>query len=152
VLLLIASQYTFEFHRENKNRVRKEQERKDYEQARAQRIVDNPGYQPTVQPEKTTTVSSEVETKDMELLDPEETVNNLTEQDRANRLEELEKTESFKNAKQKWKEENPEATIKEYKDAYITGKIDELPWTEYIQNSEQGNSSIWQRIRKKLDE
>jgi hypothetical protein len=152
VLLLIASQYTFEFHRENKNRVRKEQERKDYEQARAQRIVDNPGYQPTVQPEKTTTVSSEGEAKDMELLDPEETVNNLTEQDRANRLEELEKTESFKNAKQKWKEENPEATIKEYKDAYITGKIDELPWTEYIQNSEQGNSSIWQRIRKKLDE
>ena len=42
VLLLIASQYTFEFNRrkdDNGERLRQE-----YEQARAQRIVDNPGY------------------------------------------------------------------------------------------------------------
>jgi hypothetical protein len=193
VLLLIASQYTFEFHKENKNRVRKEQERKDYEQARAQRIVNNPGYQPGGQPEETknevTTGSNNEQpdktstptedsgtdtserdsgtdtvqtdkagsswwdagTEDMGRLDSGSIVNS-SQQDRADKLEELEKTESFKNAKQRWKEENPEATIKEYKDAYITGKIDELPWTEYIQNSEQGNDSIWQRIRKKLDE
>jgi hypothetical protein len=45
VLLLIASQYTFDFHRRSKDdsgeRLRQWQ---DYEQARAQRIVDNPGY------------------------------------------------------------------------------------------------------------
>jgi hypothetical protein len=45
VLLLIASQYTFDFHRRSKDdsgeRLRQWQ---DYEQARAQHIVDNPGY------------------------------------------------------------------------------------------------------------
>ena len=45
VLLLIASQYTFDFHRRSKDdsgeRLRQWQ---DYEKARAQRIVDNPGY------------------------------------------------------------------------------------------------------------
>ena len=191
VLLLIASQYTFEFHKQNKNRVQKEQERIDYEQARAQRIVDNPGYQTggqteetkneittrsnneqpdktgnqtgnsetddnsrtvgtdTAQTEKTGSSGGDVGTEDMGRLDSGQIG---SEQDRANELEELEKTESFKHAKQKWKEENPEATIKEFKDAYIKGKIKELPWSEYIQNSEQDSESIWQRIRKKLDE
>ena len=44
VLLLIAAQYTFEF-----NRKRKDDDgdwHRQYEQARAQRIVDNPGYNP----------------------------------------------------------------------------------------------------------
>src|SRR6056300_407305 len=46
VLLLIASQYTFEFHRKRKDDdgERLRLERQEYEQARAQRIVDNPGY------------------------------------------------------------------------------------------------------------
>ena len=46
VLLLIASQYTFEFNRRRKDddgdRLRLERE--EYERARAQRIVDNPGF------------------------------------------------------------------------------------------------------------
>ena len=49
VLLLIASQYTFEWRRKLKDdsgeRLRlAEEEFKEYEQARAQRIVDNPGF------------------------------------------------------------------------------------------------------------
>jgi hypothetical protein len=51
VLLLIASQATFEMRREAKNHADKElhrQRNKDYERARAQLIVNNPGY-----PEKT---------------------------------------------------------------------------------------------------
>jgi hypothetical protein len=46
VLLLIASQYTFEFHRKRKddNGERLRLERQEYERARAQRIVDNPGF------------------------------------------------------------------------------------------------------------
>ena len=46
VLLLIASQYTFEFRRKQLEDDRGERlrlEREEYEQARAQRIVDNPG-------------------------------------------------------------------------------------------------------------
>ena len=42
VLLLIASQYTFEFNRRKQDNG--ERLRQEYEQARAQRIVDNPGY------------------------------------------------------------------------------------------------------------
>ena len=47
VLLLIASQYTFEFRRkqlEDDGGERLRKERAEYEQARAQRIIDNPGY------------------------------------------------------------------------------------------------------------
>jgi hypothetical protein len=47
VLLLIASQYTFEFRRkelEDDNGERLRLERAEYERARAQRIVDNPGF------------------------------------------------------------------------------------------------------------
>jgi len=47
VLLLIASQYTFDFRRskiEDDNGERLRLERQEYEQLRAQRIIDNPGY------------------------------------------------------------------------------------------------------------
>ena len=47
VLLLIASQYTFEFRRkqlEDDNGERLRLEREEYERARAQAIIDNPGY------------------------------------------------------------------------------------------------------------
>ena len=47
VLLLIASQYTFEFRRkqlEDDGGERLRRERAEYEQARAQRIIDNPGF------------------------------------------------------------------------------------------------------------
>ena len=48
VLLLIAAQYTFEFHRKTKDDdgERLRLERAEYERARAQRIVGNPGYEP----------------------------------------------------------------------------------------------------------
>jgi hypothetical protein len=44
VLLLIAAQYTFEFRRKDDDGERLRLERQEYEQARAQRIVDNPGF------------------------------------------------------------------------------------------------------------
>jgi hypothetical protein len=47
VLLLIAAQYTFDFRRkevEDDNGERLRLERQEYERARAQRIVDNPGF------------------------------------------------------------------------------------------------------------
>ena len=50
VLLLIAAQYTFEFSRKDKSkdddgdRLRLEPEWNEYDQTRAQRIVDNPGF------------------------------------------------------------------------------------------------------------
>jgi len=47
VLLLIASQYTFEFAKGRKE----EKERNDYERARAEKIMANPGFDPRGEPE-----------------------------------------------------------------------------------------------------
>ena len=71
-------------------------------------------------------------------------------------------------AKRKWKKENPESNIKDWKQAYITGRIHELPWAQYVeqeqrikpdlteviepegykQNAEQSDNSVWNKIRK----
>ena len=194
VLLLIASQYTFEFNRrkdDNGERLRQE-----YEQARAQRIVDNPGYhintpappqeekeqvddpEPTtttdddsrsVVPEDDTTVADAVDT---ELEQPEVQTNDTAKKEIADsyitlqealetpieesldksidvekkdqessveleRLSEeeydaLDSNDDWKTAKSLWKDENPNETLKEYKELYLTGVIDELPWEKYL--------------------
>ena len=71
------------------------------------------------------------------------------QQERAARYTELDSNENIKNSKQQWKEENPDLTIKEQKDLYIHGKIDELPWEGYKQNQEQSEKSIWSMIQKR---
>lgn len=62
-------------------------------------------------------------------------------------------------AKRKWKLLNPNDTIKRQRSLYEKGLIDQLPWEtiekfdsekiEYVQNSEQSQESIWNRIQKK---
>ncbi len=69
-------------------------------------------------------------------------------------------------AKRKWKLDNPNDTIKRQRSLYERGLIDHLPWetiekfdkekdvedkVEYVQNSEQNQESIWQRIKKNND-
>ena len=71
------------------------------------------------------------------------------QQERADRYNELDSNENIKNSKQLWKEENPDLTIKEQKDLYIHGKIEELPWEGYKQNQEQSEKSIWSTMQKK---
>ncbi len=41
---------------------------------------------------------------------------------------------TYKENKQKWKQENPNDTVKFYKERYIQGKIDYLPWEDYDKN------------------
>ena len=193
VLLLIASQYTFEFRKENKERLRAEQERKNYEQARAQRMVENPGWPiketkdeitnrsddkqsdrqtrtadtggdtisgttdtggETLQANNTTPSGELAGTEDLgrhTTTGVKELHFHLTpeQQERAARYTELDSNENIKNSKQQWKEENPDLTIKEQKDLYIHGKIDELPWEGYKQNQEQSEKSIWSMIQKR---
>ena len=195
VLLLIASQYTFDFHRRSKDdsgeRLRQWQ---DYEQARAQRIVDNPGYntddpaaleeekvdvtEPTTttdddlgdmvsendttnpneadtrveQPETQTNEDSNKQIADsylsvQEALETpvEEAVNksidiekkdqrSLEESERLSEEEfdALDSNSDWKTAKSNWKNDNPNETLKEYKDLYLNGVIDELPWEKYL--------------------
>ena len=218
VLLLIASQYTFEFRRkqlEDDNGERLRLEREEYERARAQAIIDNPGYNiddPTpveekeevnateddvapdgdsgdVVPEDDTTDSDATnepvepdevpayEDVDQETLDKEfdeEKTDRLTEE----QLNELDNNEEWNEAKKQWKDEHPTLSLKFFKDLYLTGKINELPWesyvpkksymmkdgaeqvklttedkaesTGYIQNEEQNNEGrIWKNIRSK---
>ena len=70
------------------------------------------------------------------------------QQSRADYLESLEEAESIKVAKQAWKEDHPDQTIKQWKERYIHGRVDELPWIGYVQNSEQDENSIWNKIKK----
>ena len=171
VLLLIASQYTFDFRRskiEDDNGERLRLERQEYEQLRAQRIIDNPGY--NIDDPK----EDEEESEDAEKLrdgEPEERVPSETRDDPAlaeevedqtkewqelyeeveqpiekkdqesseesERLTEeefdaLDDNDDWKAAKTAWKKDNPEETLKEYKEYYLQGKINELPWEKYL--------------------
>ena len=238
VLLLIASQYTFEFRRkqlEDDSGERLRLEREEYERARAQAIVDNPGYniddpastqekeevngtvdEPTdsdiqdgdvehherdreADDEEDLSGRSDVEPDEEQILDSSETQEGTTtEQDPGGsattseqvepteeterltkeQLDELDNNEEWNEAKKQWKDEHPTLSLKFFKDLYLTGKINELPWesyvpkksymmkdgaeqvklttedkaesTGYIQNEEQNNEGrIWKNIRSK---
>ena len=240
VLLLIASQYTFDFARNNNRGLAW----RDYEQARAQKIVENskvneeekdelkhsvaendgndePQQQEAKQEEKEEIVEPspkieepvsvqealeseepkevEVEKKDSEssveskddldswnewveaankaaeeeqkdggMLFGEDNIKKNEIKDRAILVAKYEDDVEWAKAKRKWKKENPESNIKDWKQAYITGRIHELPWAQYVeqeqrikpdlteviepegykQNAEQSDNSVWNKIRK----
>jgi hypothetical protein len=214
VLLLIASQYTFEFNR------RKDDDGgwlRRYEQARAQRIVDNPGFniddskeasdedrkedsreeqqdaeelrdgqdEESIQaeaghdsdvaetsqeersindiandyirtddamgdvvPEADTTVADEVdaglEQSEVQTDEQDTQVDskkkNDTESSGESRLSEQELDErealpEWQDAKTRWKADHPNLTLKTYKQLYLDGKIDALPWEDYVKKS-----------------
>jgi hypothetical protein len=66
---------------------------------------------------------------------------------RLDRLNVIESRPENKLAKIQWKQDHPESTIKEFKEAYINGDIDRLPWENYVQNGEQNPNSLWNKIR-----
>lgn len=63
----------------------------------------------------------------------------------------------FVTNKEAWKKDHPEETLKQYKTLFITGKIDKLPWEDYIsnantgykQNGEQNDSTLFQRLKQR---
>jgi len=183
VLLLIASQYTFDYLRRNKDddgeRLRQEEFRK-YEQARAQAIVDNipPDNDPVEAPQEEEEIK--FEDVDQETLDkefdeePQKKSTESSEELKNAREEELkqqDEDEEWSTAKQEWKIEHPGMKLKQFKQMYVDGLIDELPWAKYamkknfiskegsvqkqntttegyIQNAEQNDESIWKNISK----
>jgi outer membrane murein-binding lipoprotein Lpp len=228
VLLLIASQYTFDYIRRNKDDggERLRLERQEHERARAQRIIDNPGFDvdapevPKEEEEKvdvttdtttaddslgdilseddttnsvesdTTVEQSEVQTDEQDTeqvvekkeLESSEESNDInqwnnwveaankeaeTEAFRAQLVEEQDHSDIWTEAKRKWKQANPNLNVKDWKQAFISGRIKELPWaplvddtiedmksknewpntTEYVQNEEQSESSVWKKIQ-----
>ena len=188
VLLLIASQATFEM----RSRSPKKDDFADYERARAQRILENPGWPPednnndnqsndNINDEHTQsgsedtasheaepavdTPTTQVSETDIHSREDEgdnsqpgtqsdggDAAQGLDEArvERQNFVDELEEQEDYKHAKKAWKTDNPEENLKTYKDSYIKGKIDELPWHKepYIQNDEQDENSLWNKIKR----
>ena len=71
--------------------------------------------------------------------------------ERSNFVETLEGDEDYKAAKKAWKTDNPDQNIKYYKDRYIKGKDEDLPWHQepYVQNNEQDESSLWSKLQKR---
>ena len=160
VLLLIASQYTFDFARKNKGI--------SNDRARMQKIVDNPGPkdpdekievpvyvdidQETIDKEfaETTTLIADdtgrVEATEQDYNDdqleldfskpeePKKKVELLEDSKKLTKeeLDELDNDVDWKHAKHQWKAANPNENIKMYKDWYLSGKIDTLPWEEYL--------------------
>jgi hypothetical protein len=93
--------------------------------------------------------------KDIELLEESEEDEVLEE--RKVQWQVKESDISLAEAKAKWKASHPDETIKFYKTLFLKGKIDILPWesllnkraeeTGYIQNSEQNERTLFNRLR-----
>jgi hypothetical protein len=154
VLLLIASQYTFDLQRSvkvlpevvsikktknelPKSTTKKTRKRVDKTQ-RGTEIVDQVGEEET--PKFDRSVESDT--------------TNLTPEERHAILEETENMDSWKIAKKLWKEQNPDLNLKSFKDDFLRGRIDTLPWEPfvdnpgYVQNSEQAQeTTLWSKIR-----
>ena len=111
---------------------------------------------------------AEEEQKDGGMLFGEDNIKKNEIKDRAILVAKYEDDAEWAKAKRKWKKENPESNIKDWKQAYITGRIHELPWAQYVeqeqrikpdlteviepegykQNAEQSDNSVWNKIRK----
>ena len=204
VLLLIAAQYTFEFRRKELEDDRGERlrlEREEYERARAQRIVDNPGvtfddpvpsdisspseddgqkeeadvttdiatadddngnvlskdditnmYASVNRVEFTEVQTDETESKEVE--SKKKDTSSVTEEstelliEREQTLKEIDNLPEWLDAKSRWKLEHPNISLKSFKTLYIEGKIDKLPWEDYVIKEKknyimkQGNEQI----------
>jgi len=78
------------------------------------------------------------------------------EEQRSKEYDEKELDPKFQTRKNQWKQANPDQTLKMYKDLYIRGVIDKLPWEEtselgYVQNSEQSDGTLFNKLRGTSD-
>ena len=74
--------------------------------------------------------------------------------ERATLVAKYEDDAEWTKAKRKWKDDNPDQSIKDWKQAYVSGRIHELPWAPieneqegYVQNAEQSESSVWNKLQ-----
>jgi len=158
VLLLIASQATFEMRRSTKtgkenNNDNKIHDRKHDEYAptadRNSTTASTRGTRGTEEDDSTTelrnTTGAGQQRGSSDRLDEKEQLK------RSNFVETLEGDDDYKAAKKAWKTDNPNQNIKYYKDRYIKGKDEDLPWHQepYVQNNEQDESSLWRKLQNR---
>ena len=187
VLLLIASQYTFDFARNRKQ----EQEWKEYEDKRAQHIVDLMN-QPEEEveekaedwPEGEEMASDEVELEmlkekseteekveePVEISEYEKSINvedddtsngmlfgqdNLKKneiKDRAKLVKEWSNDEDWTEARNIWQKINPDEDPNSYRQAYISGRIHNLPWEVYLPDQKKNIESLDDLAQQRADE
>lgn len=143
VLLLIASQYTFELHKKRKKdplqlsnntyfakKIKEEALNAEREYLKKKQCAAD-----LVQPTETKDEDLE-ETKD--IIDFPDYVKIATEYQDESREQAYERKEQeFKNDKESWKKDHPTETLKFYKTLFLQGKIDSLPWENYSPNNKQ---------------
>jgi len=120
LFLLIASQYTFRYYKE-----------------------DQPEPLPSVQINTIANIEDSVKKmfklsetfddydKQHEDMIPDIIIETEDERIRADLYTRMDTDLTMKAHKQRWKEDHPNETIKEYKNAYIKGHIENLPWDKY---------------------
>ena len=146
VLLLIASQATFEMRRReyprldskeknNDNTDRLDDDRNDWQEDYARSYNKRANRDSTTLPARNDTESTE---PDDELPRTNVFGGMLPRRVLEERKQDLVERElydnTYKENKQKWKQENPNDTVKFYKERYIQGMIDYLPWEDYDKN------------------
>ena len=153
VLLLIASQFTFQYEREQRA-ARKEKENDNKQPTERGPIESEPTEETRTDQVEPAAVGTGPEERDVAIpergIEPED-----AETKRTQELLELDDNVDWKEAKHQWKDEHPDETLKEWKERYIKGEIDSLPWENYLkessyqQNAEQTENSIWNRLSKR---
>jgi peptidoglycan hydrolase-like protein with peptidoglycan-binding domain len=141
VLLLIASQYTFDIQRQIKKQKKDDDDDKQ--------IAVEPGNSGGETESRLPVIQSE------EYVEPVGTRSqgrSVAVPDREREFEILDSDTSWRLAKLRWKSEHPSEKLKDWKFKYVTGEIDELPWeiyleSEYQQNAEQADKTIWKNIK-----
>jgi hypothetical protein len=142
VLLLIASQATFEMRRQERLRLGSEEKFNDnqsndhqhdeYAQPRGEDRASN-----KVASRDTGTEATDIDAFAKMYGDTRAVIiggsntsrlSKSEQQARRDEVEAKEADESYRRAKQVWKEANPDDTLKRQKERYILGKIDKLPW------------------------
>jgi hypothetical protein len=153
VLLLIASQYTL-----SNLTPRSVKEPAAITQPRKPRTIKpkTVKVEEVVEPVKRPIKKRTVKVVEEPVVDVETAIDydDAEYQARAARLAATEAHDAWKLAKKTWKDENPDLNLKAFKDDYVRGKISDLPWAtyvneteNYVQNSEQGTSTLWKQIR-----
>jgi len=91
----------------------------------------------------------------------EKEIKSLEELKREADYELKEQDSTFQVSKTVWKDANPDQTLKHYKNLYVKGVIDSLPWEQtaqgdnyntsegYQQNAEQSESTLFNKLSKK---
>ena len=131
------------------------------EQARAQRIVDNvPPDFTTVESNNITIEEHAKEYSETPVVEKKD-IKSSEELKREAEYDLKEQDETFIQGKTDWKTANPDQTLKHYKNLYVKGVIDSLPWETntdsdnynadegYKQNAEQNEKTLFNRLRSK---